>query len=201
MAAYVERLNLKPEMLLMLGDNFYSKMEGGLKSPRWQTGFEDMYPASSFPGICPAVLGNHDYHDNAGGEQVQLAYARQGGSRWTMPAKWYREDLGGLAMFLFLDTNLRSVSATSKNKDGKVVEKNCLTADEETAQWSWLKEQLASKRGTYTIVVGHHPVDPTVRTVTPRSWWRSSRRSCKRRAFICISAAMTMTCSTWNWKA
>mgnify|MGYP002146327950 CR=1 FL=1 len=32
-----------------------------LKSPRWKTGFEDMYPASVFPGPCPAVLGNHDY--------------------------------------------------------------------------------------------------------------------------------------------
>jgi hypothetical protein len=158
MKAYVERLKFKPEMLLLLGDNFYSKMEGGLRSPRWQTGFEDMYPASSFPGKCPAVLGNHDYHDNAGGEQVQLAYARQGGTRWTMPAKWYREDLGGLATFLFLDTNLRSVSGSSKNKDGKVVKKNSLTADEETLQWAWLKEQLASKRGTYTIVAGHHPV-------------------------------------------
>jgi hypothetical protein len=158
MKAYVERLKLKPELLLLLGDNFYSKMEGGLKSPRWQTGFEDMYPASVFPGKCPAVLGNHDYHDNAGGEQVQLAYAKQGGTRWTMPAKWYREDLGELVTFLFLDTNLCSVSGTSKNKDGEVVKKNCLTADEEIAQWAWLKEQLASKRGSYTIVVGHHPV-------------------------------------------
>jgi 3',5'-cyclic AMP phosphodiesterase CpdA len=117
-----------------------------------------MYPASVFPGKCPAVLGNHDYHDNAGGEQVQLAYAKQGGTRWTLPAKWYREDLGELVTFLFLDTNLRSVSGSSKSKDGKVVKKNCLTADEEMAQWAWLKEQLASKRGIYTIVVGHHPV-------------------------------------------
>lgn len=158
MKGYIERLHLKPEWLLLLGDNFYKPMPGGLKSERWKTGFEDMYPASTFPGLCPAVLGNHDYHDNLGGEKVQLAYAAQGGTRWTMPAKWYRKDLGQLATFLFLDTNVRSVSGSAKNKDGTTIKKPCLTAEEETAQWSWLKGELARPRGTYTIVVGHHPV-------------------------------------------
>lgn len=158
MRAYVERLHLKPEMLMLLGDNFYGKMEGGLKSSRWDTGFESMYPAHVFPGKCPVVLGNHDYHDNAGGELVQLAYAKRGGTRWTLPAKWYREDLGDWATLLFLDTNLKSVSGGSKNKDGKVVKKNCLTQEEETAQWTWLSKQLESPRGIFTIVVGHHPI-------------------------------------------
>ena len=158
MKGYIERLKVKPEWLMLLGDNFYKPMPGGLKSPRWKTGFEDMYPATVFPGPCPAVLGNHDYHDNAGGEQVQLAYAKQGGTRWTMPAKWYRQDLGSLVTFLFLDTNLRSVSGSSKNKDGKVVKKNSLTAEEEAAQWAWLKDELAKPRAPFTIVAGHHPV-------------------------------------------
>ena len=48
------------EALLMLGDSWYGELEGGIKSPRWQWQFEDMYPKSAFD--CPAysVLGNHD---------------------------------------------------------------------------------------------------------------------------------------------
>lgn len=158
MQTYAKTVSIKPECLLMLGDNFYKPMPGGLKSERWKTGFEDMYPASAFPGPCHAILGNHDYHDNEGGEKVQLAYAAQGGTRWTLPAKWYRKDIGNLATFLFLDTNVRSLSGSGKNKDGKKVKKNSLTAEEEKAQWAWLKKELAGPRAPFTIVCGHHPV-------------------------------------------
>jgi hypothetical protein len=159
MQKYLKASGAKPEWLLLVGDNFYKPMPGGLKSERWKTGFEDMYPASVFPGPCPAVLGNHDYHDNKGGEQVQLAYAKQGGTRWTMPAKWYRMELGKLVTFLFIDTNLRSISGgTITAKDGTKIERNSLTADEEAAQWTWLKDELAKPRAPFTVVVGHHPV-------------------------------------------
>lgn len=132
MQKYAGDNKLKTEALLLLGDNFYSKMEGGLKSKRWTTGFEEMYPASSFPGPCWAILGNHDYHDNAGGEQTQLAYAKTGGTRWTLPAKWYRRELpqaNPQVTFLFVDTNLPSVSGTVDAKTKK--KKASLTVDEE----------------------------------------------------------------------
>lgn len=159
MKKYVADLKLKPEALLLLGDNFYKPMPGGLQSPRWKTGFEEMYPASTFPGPCPAVLGNHDYHDNKGGEQVQIAYAKQGGTRWTMPAKWYRMDFSKtnpLVTFLFIDTNWRAISGTKDAKTGAI--KPSLTEAEETEQMAWLKGELAKPRAAWTIVVGHHPV-------------------------------------------
>lgn len=161
MKAYVEKLVAKPQGLLLLGDNFYKKMEGGLKSPRWKTGFEDMYPKSVFDCPCPAVLGNHDYHDNAGGEQVQIAYSKQGGTRYTLPEKWHRLDMGSgrggkpLVTFLFIDTNFRAVSG-GKLKDGRV--KNSLLEHEENEQSYWLKQELQKPRAPWTIVVGHHPL-------------------------------------------
>ena len=162
MKTYLERQRIKPEWLLLLGDNFYknSKLGGGLSAERWKSGFEEMYPASVFDCPCPTVLGNHDYHDTVDGQKMQLAYAAAGGTRWTLPAKWYRKELRDVATFLFLDTNLRSVSGKADPEDKSVDKKlkPSLTAEEEVAQWTWLREQLASKRAPFTIVVGHHPV-------------------------------------------
>ena len=155
MQAYAKEQALKVDSLLLLGDNFYSKMEGGLQSKRWRTGFEEMYPASAFPGPAYVVLGNHDYHDNEGGEKVQLAYAEKNpGTRWTLPAKWHRAELGPkeapLATVLFLDSNFPAVSG---NKG-----KASLTQKEVDAQQAWFEKQLASPRAPMTLVCAHHPL-------------------------------------------
>lgn len=156
MQQFVKSNAIKPEGLCLIGDNFYGNVSGGFStdSKRWQAGFEDMYPASAFPGPCWAILGNHDYHDNKGGEQVQLAYAKKPGTRWTMPAKWYRIDKP-LVTFLFLDSNLDGISS-GKAKDGQP--KNHLTSEEEQQQLAWLKAELAKPRAPFTIVAAHHPL-------------------------------------------
>ncbi len=155
MRDYAKDQALKVDSLLLLGDNFYSKMEGGLDSKRWKDGFEDMYPATAFPGPAYVVLGNHDYHDNDGGEKVQLGYAaHRPGTRWTLPAKWHRTELGPaeapLATVLFLDSNFPAVSG---NKG-----KASLSKKEVDAQHEWFKQQLASPRAPLTFVVAHHPL-------------------------------------------
>ena len=159
MTDYCLQHSLRPEWLLLLGDNFYKNTQagGGLTEARWKTGFEDMYPPSSFSGACPAILGNHDYHDTPEGERLQLEYHQKGSGRWTMPAKWYRLELADLATFLFIDTNLRSVSGKT-NASNPLQKTGCLTAEEETTQWDWLQAQLASPRKPLTLVLGHHPV-------------------------------------------
>jgi hypothetical protein len=159
MAEYVGRFEITPSWLLLLGDNFYANklLGGGLTEERWQSGFEKMYPESVFNCPCPAILGNHDYHDTPEGDAKQLAYASAGGTRWTMPAKWYRMELGDFATFLFIDTNLRSVSGSKPGAD-PLKARRSLGADEEARQWDWIREQLASPRKAFTFVVGHHPV-------------------------------------------
>lgn len=163
---------IKPEALLLLGDNFYGpahplivngKVSRGKEaapftadSPRWQSDVEEMYPVSSFDFPMYAVLGNHDYHDNKGGQNAQLAYAKKPGVRWRMPAKWYRQDFGSLLTVLFLDSNLREVSG----KDSKTKEYTRASMDgaEVMAQNEWLKAELGKPRGTFTLVVAHHPL-------------------------------------------
>ncbi len=159
MRNYLTDIERKPSGLLLVGDNFYGKMTGGVKSDRWRTGFELMYDAATFPGPCWAVLGNHDYGDNKGGELTQLAYAAETpGTRWTMPAKWYRVDyptVKPVVTMLFLDSNCGSLVSIDK-KTGEV--KPSSKAKEAGEQLKWLKEQLAKPRAAFTMVVAHHPL-------------------------------------------
>ncbi|MBI1370470.1 MAG: acid phosphatase [Planctomycetes bacterium] len=162
MAGYLKQLEVKPTGLLLLGDNFYGKMPGGLKSERWESGFEKMYPKSVFDCPCPAVLGNHDYRDQPGNNEVQVAYTKTAGTRWKMPHPWYRMDVPGkdgkpLVTFLFIDTNLPSV----KNELGAPAGSQhwpTLKPSEADEQWKWIRTQLAADRAPWTICIGHHPV-------------------------------------------
>lgn len=160
MATYVANSSLKPEWLILLGDNFYNDFSPlePLPKTRWIDGFERMYPAETFPGPCPAILGNHDYLDWLDGPDAQLAYTQSAGTRWHLPSKWYRKDLGNLATFLFIDTNTRAINSTGFAFSTQESQRLHLDATEEANQWKWLEEQLSSPRGTFTCVVGHHPV-------------------------------------------
>ncbi|MES2657001.1 MAG: metallophosphoesterase [Verrucomicrobiota bacterium] len=155
MARYVEGMGKSPDGLLMLGDNFYGSMRGGLKSERWQTGFSNIYPSKNFPNPCWAVLGNHDYHDEPGNEKVQLGYAasRDHKTRWTMPGKYYRVDRPQVTL-LMIDTNWESI-----NRRVHGDKTPCwMTAQEQADQQAWLEKQLASPRAPFTVVLGHHPL-------------------------------------------
>ena len=154
MEAYAKQQGIQPAALVLLGDNFYGQLDGGVSSPRWETQFEQMYPPSAFPGPCYALLGNHDYNLEPGGKcEAQLAYATaHAGTRWTMPAKWYRFDFPQaepLATFLMLDSNYQKATA----------EKLSLTPEERAAQAVWLRAELAKPRtAPFLIVCGHHPL-------------------------------------------
>ncbi len=113
--AYAKQHSVQPQALFMLGDNWYGELAGGATSARWQTHFEEMYPASDFPCPAYAVLGNHDYQRWPESKvDAELEYARSGRSggaatRWTMPARWYRFEFptkNPLVTFLALDSNM-----------------------------------------------------------------------------------------------
>lgn len=161
MAKFVSKHDLKTDALWLLGDNFYNEDKAGFstESPRWTKEIEEMYPPKVFPGPMHVVLGNHDYHDNPGGEKVQLAYAKKPGVRWNLPSKWYRLDLGKpkpLVTFLCLDSNLPMISGSKHQKTG--ILDGSLTAEEMEAQLAWFKIELSKPRAPFTIVVAHHPL-------------------------------------------
>jgi hypothetical protein len=161
MTSFLAEQKISPEAMLMLGDNFYGEVKGGfsIDSERWRTMIEEMYPKSAFDCDFWAILGNHDYHDNMGGEEVQLAYANRGNTRFKMPAKWYRFEVGSpqpLVSVFALDTNFPEVSGR-KQKPG-ATSLGYLSKEDTAAQLEWLDAELSKPRAPFTIVMGHHPL-------------------------------------------
>jgi len=151
MKAYVRGLNIQTEGTFLLGDNFYGAFPGGVECPRWKTDFEDVYPADVFPGPCWAMLGNHDYDDEPVTKlQAELGYQKaKPGTRWTMPAKWYRFSWPAenpVIDALVLDSNYHNAAIS-------------LTMEERAQQMKWLRAELAKPRNApWLIALGHHPL-------------------------------------------
>ncbi|MDE1175121.1 MAG: metallophosphoesterase [Edaphobacter sp.] len=158
MQQYVAVNRVKTDALIMLGDNWYGDMTGGVDSPRWKTQFEEMYPESTFNCKAYAMLGNHDYQRMPESKvDMQLAYARRGNTRWTMPARWYSFQFPAtkpLATVIVLDSNVqkpRATKATGANFQ--------MSLEDQAEQLRWLKLELAKPRTTpYLLVMAHHPI-------------------------------------------
>jgi len=150
--------SIHPGALLLLGDSWYGALDGGVSSPRWKWQFEDMYPASAFPGPAYSVLGNHDYQRWPGSKvDDELAYARSGKSRFTMPAKWYTFEFPQhepLVTFIALDSNMpKGAGPVSTGRDFT------LSDEERIQQLAWFEAELKRPRTTpHLVVIAHHPV-------------------------------------------
>jgi tartrate-resistant acid phosphatase type 5 len=151
LASFVGHDSARFSAMLLVGDNFYMKLPGGVNDPVWQSAFEQMYDPRALNFPFYAVLGNHDYRDGKtynGKDMVELNYAKlHPQSRWKLPARWYRVDFPAdhpLVTALMLDSNRDSELALGP------------------AQWeaekTWLAGELAKPRGTWTICCAHHPL-------------------------------------------
>jgi tartrate-resistant acid phosphatase type 5 len=160
MAAYAKSRALRWQALMLLGDNWYGPLPGGAQSARWQTQFEEMYPASVFDCPAYAILGNHDYQNMPVSKvDAELEYARtaqSGGkpTRFTMPSRWYRFDFPAkdpLITFIALDSNMPK----AKKNDVDFT----LTEQDAAQQLAWLEGELKRPHTTaFLVVMGHHPV-------------------------------------------
>ena len=158
MQDYVKERGITTEALLMLGDNWYGPLPGGVKDDRWQTQFEEMYPKSVFDCPAYAIPGNHDYQRMPESKVgAELEYAKTAGTRWTMPSLWYRFEFPTkkpLVTVIALDSNMPSA-------DGKWDRGTdfTLTTVQQAEQLAWLEAELKKPRTTpFTIAMGHHPI-------------------------------------------
>src|SRR5277367_6615815 len=160
MGNYTKAKAARWQALVLLGDNWYGPLAGGAQSVRWQTQFEEMYPASVFDCPAYAILGNHDYQKMPVSKvDAELEYARSGrpggkATRFTMPSRWYRFEFpvkDPLITFMALDSNM------PKEKKNDV--DFTLTDAARSEQLVWLVTELQKPRTTpFLVVMGHHPV-------------------------------------------
>lgn len=158
MRRYVRQQAIRPEALLMLGDNWYGELAGGTQSHRWHTQFEAMYPVDDFTGPAYAILGNHDYQKWPDSKvDAELEYARSGKSRWTMPSRWYSFEFPKkhpLITFIALDSNMPFKDGSSERGRDFT-----LTPQQQAEQLAWLEAELQRPRTTqFLVVMGHHPI-------------------------------------------
>lgn len=151
MNAFAGKLDSPLTAVLALGDNFYNKLE----TERFERDFEKMYSKEHLN--CPfyACLGNHDYgpqYDSKQGRakaDMQLEYAAKNpGSRWKMPAKWYAVELPNasapLVKVIYLDGNYFE---------------GAMTPQEKLDQKRWMDAELKKPtRAKWTWVVSHYPL-------------------------------------------
>jgi tartrate-resistant acid phosphatase type 5 len=159
MKAYDAKYNLSTDALLMLGDNFYGDMTGGVASPRWESQFEQMYPPSVFKGPAYAVPGNHDYQNAPDSKYTaELAYA-QGVTRWTMPSRYYRFTFPAVnptITFIALDSNMPNEPAQPFPPDSSYYTPS---DTDRQVQLDWLTSQLQEPLTTpFLVVAAHHPL-------------------------------------------
>lgn len=163
MRQYMIQHALHIQAFLLLGDNWYGDLDGGVRSVRWQTQFEEMYPVEAFNCPAYAILGNHDYQIRPVNKvDAELEYARigrtsAGPTRWTMPSRWYRfmfPQHDPLVTFLVLDSNVPHTDGSA----GKAPNFT-LTPQQYAEQLAWFEAQLKAPRTTpFLVVMAHHPV-------------------------------------------
>ena len=158
MQMWMDRNHLTPNAMLLLGDNWYGKLHGGVNDHRWADQFENMYPANRFPGPAFAVLGNHDYEKGRTDKvQLQLDYPKSRQTRWTMPARWYTKlypEQNPVAKFIFLDSNLPGTKPFDPWPWSYL-----MSHEDADAQDQWFRAELAKPREVpFLIVVCHHPL-------------------------------------------
>lgn len=158
MQKYARQSRLQIQALLMLGDNWYGALDGGARAARWQTQFEQMYPAAAFNCPAYAILGNHDYQRWPESKvDAELEYARLIKTRWTMPARWYRFEFPvkrPSITFLALDSNMPIADGGATGSLNFT-----LTPKQQSDQLAWLEAELKRPRATqFLVVMGHHPV-------------------------------------------
>lgn len=130
---------IDPTGVVLLGDNFYMTGVDSVSDPLWDSRFEKMYGGECLEKIpFYAVLGNHDYRSVP---EAQIAYTRERGGRWTMPARYYSLRFGSLLEIGVADTNI---------PDRCGIPQLCSV--------DWLIDKLKSSRVTWKILIGHHPI-------------------------------------------
>lgn len=81
----------KPEFVLAIGDNFYSKGVTGLTDPQFKAKFEDTFTDPNLNVTFYVTSGNHDYYGGQVGISAEIEYTNHS-SRWEFPDYYHDKE-------------------------------------------------------------------------------------------------------------
>jgi tartrate-resistant acid phosphatase type 5 len=141
---------VRPELVVLTGDNAYPRGFSSARDPAWKRQFED--PFGELAAVAPfyPCLGNHDHQ---GDVAAQIEYGATH-DRWRLPAAQHAFEVsapgddgaGGAcsAAFFVLDTTPIRLAGVSPFRRPPEVD--------------WLEDALRRSEADWKVVVGHHPV-------------------------------------------
>lgn len=171
---------LKPDFVLSLGDNFYTRGVESLEDPQFNLSFEEIYNIGALKEVEWKVsLGDHDHRGNV----TALLLHSQRSSRWRLPASFYtfsHTGPGGRRL-QFVMTDSVGLEGTAPEP---ILQKRRFRKDLDPAftgptiaaeQWNWLSNILEGNGTSPSealpdlwVVVCHRPVLSAVnRSRTP----------------------------------
>ncbi|MEY4064647.1 MAG: 3,5-cyclic adenosine monophosphate phosphodiesterase CpdA [Pseudomonadota bacterium] len=140
-AAQMEDLcqSVQPAGVVLLGDNFYPVGVDSVTDPLWESHFEKVYSGDCLQRLpFYAVLGNHDYRSVP---EAQIAYTRERGGRWNLPARYYSLRFGSLLEIAAADTNIPDRCGFPA-----------------LCSVDWLIEKMKASTAAWKVLIGHHPI-------------------------------------------
>lgn len=171
-AAQMEDLcrSVQPTAVVLLGDNFYPSGVDSVTDPLWESHFEKVYSGDCLQKIpFYAVLGNHDYRSVP---EAQIAYTRERGGRWNLPARYYSLRFGALLEIAAADTNI---------PDRCGIPTFCSV--------DWLIDKMKKSTAAWKILIGHHPIlsGGKYRSLKPLAGFTLPELYCQSGASVYIS--------------
>lgn len=131
---YIGTAPVRPDLGLVLGDNFYPRGIATADSPRWNSDWEQIF--GTLVPFYYVVLGNHDRME-ASSPYAEILHTDRSNS-WRMPAAYYSFKAGPV-QFVALDTT----PLANRNDD---------------VQKEWLLNTLKARGTIWRIAFGHHPL-------------------------------------------
>lgn len=139
--------SLKPDGIILLGDNFYQSGVNSKSDPQWQEKLFIPYSMGCLKEVpIYPVLGNHDFK----GDIKSQLYPKNKNPKWFLPHRFYEVSFGSFINFIAIDTNVFDV---------------CFQRERCTIDF--LKSRLnQNSDSSWKIVFGHHPIKSSSKKYT-----------------------------------
>ena len=156
---------LKPEFMVLLGDNFYQNGVNSTTDPLWQQVYRSLYTAPATYVPWYPVMGNHDYYGQ--NPQPEIDYTKEHrDSRWTFPDYQYTrvwEIPGSTKTLQIVFINSVTLCPEAASAPTKIHWPNATEYPEQIRfiyqpTLQWIEDTLAASTADYLLVAGHYHI-------------------------------------------